>query len=153
MRTWLATLVVGILLLGCKANGRRTSSSVERTDSTVSSEASPDRAQTPTQIESNQSTETTQETPRPKLNPAICKDIEKKLKNLSFPYKVEISIHDLMSQEPFPPEIQSEIKSKSKSLYEARELYPIGKLRYPKGTIWLIGVSVDPTRAEHTPSS
>lgn len=147
MQTWLATLVIGVLLLGCKENGRRTSSSPERTDSTVSSEASPNKAQTSTQTESTQSTEATQEPPRPKLDPAICKEIEKNLKNLSFPYKVEIDI--IPGEELFSPEIQSEMKSKINSLDAGvGQIYPIGKLRYPKGTIWLIGVSVDPTRAD-----
>ncbi len=105
MKNWLATLAIGILLLGCKENRRKTSSSLKRTDSTVSSEVSLDKAQTPTQIESTQSTEVAQERPRPRLNSITCMKIEKNLNNLSFPYKVEIDLGNLSQLTPFSSEI------------------------------------------------
>lgn len=113
MKTWLWVMVMGALGTGCQSSSSAGSSFYETTE-----------------------TDTVSALPAADASP--CEALWKSLPALSLPYAAKPVTESPESREPFPPHLQSWLTEKLGS-EEYSPLYtPIGQIRYPDHTLWLI---------------
>jgi len=113
MKTWLWGMVMGVLGVGCQSSSSPESTFYEGAD-----------------------TDTISVLPTADASP--CEAIWKSLPALTLPYAAKPATESPESREPFPPYLQSWLAEKL-GTDEPSPLYtPIGQIRYPSCTLWLI---------------